>query len=143
MSIRHKPKQKIDLEQILIDLENPSSENIESLNQRLGKCLDKIEQPLNLSFWESVTYKYWSHVNLIKLADKTYDASSEEFIKRIYAIANEHLRNTPEPTVEERSTEPTKSNSMLSYLQPKYIVGGVVALFVMGVAVKFVKDERV
>ena len=144
MSIRHRPKDPININQLVTDLENPLPENLESLNQQLGKYLDKIEEPLNLSFWETVTFTYWSYVNLIKLADKTYDVSSEDFIKRIYAIANKNMRNSPKPQLPEFQKESSSSPQqmwMSSYLQPKYIVGGVVALFVVGAAIKMVKDE--
>lgn len=142
MSIRHKPKSTINIDQLLIDLENPSPENLESLNQHLGKYLDKVEEPLVLSFWETVTFTYWSYVNLLKLADKTYDTDSEEFVKKIYEIANKNIRYSPKPqlqTVECPTVAPKQS--WMSYMQPKYIVGGVIALLVVGVTVKLVKDE--
>lgn len=145
MSIRHKPKNTININQLVIDLENPLLENLESLNQQLGKYLDKVEEPLVLSFWESVTFTYWSYVNLLKLTDKKYDIDSEEFVKRIYEIANKNMRYSPRPqtiSASDNSEQVTETpRSWMSYMQPKYIVGGVIALLVVGVTVKLVKDE--
>ncbi len=142
MSIRHKPKGFVDISQLVSDLENPTEQNLEVLNQKLGKYLDKIEEPLDLAFWETVKFTYWSHVNLLKLTDKSYNASSEDFVKRVYETANRNIRNSPKPQPSELpSNAPPQSSNWSSYFQPKYIAGGVIALLIVSVTVKLVKDE--
>lgn len=145
MSIRHKPKQKIDLNSLLISLENPQDEKIEELNLLLGKCLDKMTDKLNLSFWQSVNFTYWNYVNLLKLAEKQYDANPDEFIKKIYNVANKNLRQSPvlKPIDENLSDEPVKPPKSWRDI-PKsiqYAAGGVLALLVLGVTFKLIKDD--
>jgi hypothetical protein len=163
MSIRHKPKQKIDINQLLISLESPTEEEVEDLNIKLGKYLDKVTEPLNLSFWQSVNYNYWMYTNLLKLTDKKYDSDAEEFIKKIYKIANNGIRNSPKTKlanekqneaenneeVSNESSEEEKENPKphrwipnISVPRPvKYVAGGVLALIFVGATFKYVHDD--
>ena len=162
MSIRHKEKGVIDINQLLISLENPSQENVEELNLKLGKYLDK-QTKLNLSFWQSITYNYWTYINLLKLADKEYDTNAEEFIKRIYQIVEESIRRSPtsrlveeQQTIinqqvesDESSEEPENSTFNVKEWIPdvsvpkpiKYVAAGVLAIFVVGATLKFTKTS--
>jgi hypothetical protein len=87
---------KINIQAVLIELERPSSnERIDQLNQIIGKYLDTVEEPLNMSFWETVRYTYWSYINLTKLCDKKYDVQEDEFVKKIRNIVRAHIRESP------------------------------------------------
>ena len=137
--IRHEMKPDIDIIQLLIDLETPSKDNIDELNRILGKYLDKVTQPLNLSFWDSVNYKYWSYVNLLKLTGLTYDDDATEFYKKIYKITTDNIRTTPEL---DTIIEPKRWIPNLR-IPPslKYAAGGLLALVLVGATVKYVQHE--
>jgi len=101
---------KTNIQNVLLALENPSSdERVEELNIIVGKYLDNIEEPLNMSFWETVRYTYWNFINLAKLCDKKYDVNEDEFVKRIRNIERERLRKSPH--VPKRVTPPSVSRS--------------------------------
>lgn len=137
--IRHKPKLEININELLIELENPTTDNIEELNRKLGKYLDNICEPFNLSFWQTVKFDYWTHLNLLKLTDKIYDADAEDFIKQVYKITNKNLKNSPKakqkPVAKSWFSDINVSRSV------RYVVGGTVALFVIGATVKYMNDE--
>jgi len=87
---------KTNIQNVLLALENPSSnERVEELNIIVGKYLDTIQEPLNMSFWETVRYTYWNFINLAKLCDKKYDVEEDEFVKRIRNIERDRLRKSP------------------------------------------------
>jgi hypothetical protein len=110
-------KKLIDIQRVLTELERPSSnDRIEYLNNAIGRYLDNVTEPLNMSFWETVKFTYWNFVNLAKLCDKKYDVQEDEFIKRIRNIERERLRKSPHvmerpravspPDVSENNTDP-------------------------------------
>jgi len=89
-------KPRSTIQQLVTALENPTSnEHIEKLNMAIGKYLDTQGVVQNLSFWETVDFRYWSLINLTKLSDKEYDASNVKFIKKIREIAKERTQNSP------------------------------------------------
>jgi hypothetical protein len=159
--IRHKPKPQLDINQLLINLEQPTQDNIDELNRVLGRYLDKVAEPLNLSFWQTVNVRYWTYLNLLKLTDKLYDTDPEAFIKQIYDTANDRIKNSPkighsadvpvetsedaEESENSDENQPTRLNSWLSYINTfrpvKYVVGGAVALVVVGVTVNYIKAD--
>lgn len=87
---------RTDIQTLLIALERPScDEQIASLNLTLGKYLDTVTQPLNMSFWETVRYDWWTYLNLAKLCDKTYDVNSDDFVSKIRVILRKRIQASP------------------------------------------------
>jgi len=93
---RSQRKTKVDIKNLVIALERPvSNEKISELNLVLGKYLDSVEEPLNMSFWETVIYDYWSFVNLTKLCDKVYDVREDEFVSKIRMLVRDRVNRDP------------------------------------------------
>lgn len=89
-------KKKVDIKNLVISLERPASnEKMDELNIILGKYLDSVEEPLNMSFWSSVRYDYWSFINLTKLCDKTYDVREDDFVSKIRQMVRDRIIRDP------------------------------------------------
>ena len=89
-------KKSVDIQKLLIALENPRSDDeLTTLNQQLGKYLDHVEQPLNMSFWETVRYQWWNYLNLAKLCEKSYDVREDDFVARIRVIERDRIQKSP------------------------------------------------
>lgn len=87
-----------EIQKVVTALENPgTNEKIDELNQKISDYFDNVQQPLNLSFWLSVSYQYWSFNNLSKLLGMQFDVDFgydlRKFEEKVRAVQKLRLNN--------------------------------------------------
>lgn len=111
-----------EIQEVVTALENPgSNERIDELNQQIQDYLENVREPLNLSFWQSVNYHYWSFNNLSKLLGSKFDVELgyelrkfEEKVKMVQKLRINQssprfpVRHQPVPNISDVPKSPGK-----------------------------------
>lgn len=75
-----------EIQKIVTALERPlTNEKIEELNQKIQMYLEEAhcnKRVLNLSFWQTVRYQYWSFMNLTLLLGSKFDVEHGDVLKK-------------------------------------------------------------